>query len=1192
MSGCRPLLMAALLLPSLLSPLWAAQEWQQNRLTPLTRITVGPWDNLLPAVAADGSALYYTHTRNQIPTIQRQTQHDQVAVTVLPSSGDTTAAALSPDGSRLALISYADDAQGDLCVVLLTPVLEQGGTVGDEAAIDCISGGNNRAERTPFWLTNSRLGYLSRAPDAGGWDLQLFDTLTRQTTTLLRGEIFSPTASADGRYILYNTLDTRRSQRLMLYDQQQGEVLTLPTFDLPGRSGTYAFSRDGAYLYFSRYLSDTNHDQQIDGSDHSVAFRIPFQTLLDAAGPLLAEQLTSVADNCNFPATSSTHLYLTCAREGSLDIYRLPLTGMVPPSWGQPELQEAYTIARTYEERLLLINSLRYRHPSEGRQLLERLMVLHLQIGEESAVGFYLQQLESIYGRNNQPRLSQLYRTLHRLIVLATERKRDPAAVVSARYRRLATQAQQQFEGEAGLWTSLEKLALATLDASLQQPLLAMERLASVDLSDSFYPLERFLIFELYRDLLTQTQQVERLLTLYPNMYNAAELQLESQIYYALHTLRLIESLYADTAARLQALAQLPQPNSPALQSLFRAEQAAILLGEVDDPKSRNQQFKELSTLLRENGSDPLLRKALHTRAIEILGRAEQFETMELLSRNWLLGTHISEMEFYNSAEQYSLITMDKGYGLLAQGQSLAAYSTFYSAIRQTNDLEAHHQFITLGLTQGLNKEDNLAQSYQLLQQQGLLQDRQSYVAALQTLIRGQGGPQEQRASLLQAVIKQLQPLPQSGLGSAIPQLLLGYLYHEQLLLSQRGYQYDRALFQQAHHHYMLALDLGQDNQRISAAVWENLGWLHFDVRNYALSSAFLLKRGRYPFTHPDRAAAYYWALARSRFYNNEPEAALQAAEQALQQASKGGKLPLLPFKERQAFYALQAGEYARAVEGYSALERESGISPSNRLNMDLAQGFALFKSGQSEAARQLLQQLIEQSQQVEAQPAGGGRLLAALPARQQLIAYGLLAQVGDTPAEQQHYRQQRLQLLESLKQQGASLAMEEGRRLSLITQDYHLLAVQYEAAGRYTEMGAAIRSALKSALEWVEEGGGDAGPVIYRTHINLLSLAISHPDQLGLSKPLSTLAPAITRTLEAMELLYQQSSSHPLLARIAKLKILWSVYLSGNKGGLFGPQLQVILERLQATQMQHQQPLLYAELDQMVTHLLQRFGS
>ena len=284
-------------------------------------------------------------------------------------------------------------------------------------------------------------------------------------------------------------------------------------------------------------------------------------------------------------------------------------------------------------------------------------------------------------------------------------------------------------------WPRLISLVDAYYDYEIEHYDQALANLEQVDLAAPMLPLERYLAFDLYLRLLNDTKP-QRLLDIYPLMFNEPTLAGEASLYYAFNYLKLLNRVWPEAISRIEILTQqITQAQHPKVAELFRAEAASLELIQSQNQQAKNKAFKRLTDLLKNNQDDLLLRKAMHVRAIQILGAAEQFQYMELLSRHWLITTHISEMEFVNVAEQYAVITMDKAYGMLTRGELAKAYTTFYSAIRQTDDLEAHYQFVALGLSADLNKRDNLEKSYQLLEKQKLLGQNGNYVKSTALII-------------------------------------------------------------------------------------------------------------------------------------------------------------------------------------------------------------------------------------------------------------------------------------------------------------------------------------------------------------------------------------------------------------------------------------------------------------------------
>ncbi|MBF0220087.1 MAG: PD40 domain-containing protein [Gammaproteobacteria bacterium] len=1080
-------------------------SWRENRLIPLERITVGPWDNFDPTARSDNDTLYFTRSQNQIPRIylhkisQRQSQP-------LPGiEGDSKDPALSPNGKQLAYTAYHSDSRGDVCLLDLL-----------QEEKHCLTS-NNESDRSPFWIDNQHLGFLSKPPQENNWQLRVMNLHSSAQQTLLSGQISAATASHSGRYIILNQQLDNGQRQTVLYDRHDNSQRPLSPFDLPGVPGFYAFSSDDQQLYFNYHLSDTNHDQLIDGNDHSVAFRIDFAQLLSSDKPLLPEQLTSVSDNCSFPAISGEKLLLTCALDGSLDIYQAPLSGTVPIHWKRETLWDAHRSARSPQERLLLINAMRFRfgdlfNAANTIDLLERLLSLHLQTQELTAANYYIQQLQQRYlnhrDSNRRP-LAAFYRQLESYTRLLALKAAEPSGVITNRFERAAATLKSEVEGMRE-WPQLQQIILATLESSLNQPEAALARLNRLPQISTLLPLEQYLSFERYREL--YKDQPKRLLPHYSAMIHSSTLSPESRLYYAFNYLKLLAQSAESAAERHQQLieqAALETPEHP-LTQLFLGELAALELSQATAGQASNDLFRSFATLLKNNSKDPLLRRAMHTRAITILGDANRFELMELLSRNWLTTTHIDELDFIYSAEQYSIITMDKAYGMMQQKDLLRTYNTFYSAIRQTNDLEAYYQFVTLGLTAGLNRAENLKTSLDLLKQQKILTDRGSYVNALQQLHLTAELPATERTTSLQIIKQPLlaEPAPE-GLGAALYDLLLGYLSHEQLNISRNGFNYDKTLFEQAHHHYMMALDLGRDNSRISAAAWENLAWLHFEVGNYALAAGYFNHRMAYPFPHANNEVASRLSYARSLFYSNAGKTAAEEAQRALQLAQTTD-MPLAAIREKSAFYQMQAGDYGAAAKSYQQLMKESSaeLSGANLARILLAYGYCEMRSGNLTEARLLLQQsdaaAAKVDRQTPQQANASGKRLPYYPERQQLIAHGLMANMAkaenDNATALQH-RQLHLQLLQSLAGESNRFALKEAQRLSQVTRDLNQIAALHETLQQREEMASAIHAALQSAISWRQESDNPSGPPIYQTLLNYMTLAIEYPQQFASSE-------------------------------------------------------------------------------------------
>jgi hypothetical protein len=1113
----------------------AAQDWQNNRLSSLQKITVGPWDNFEASVSRDDQRIYFTRDRNQVPNIYQQQLSSINTQEFIGEQGDAKQPALSPDQTQLAFVFYGHDAQGDVCLQ----------TIGEDE-IRCITN-KNSADSSPFWIGNNELGYLRRDGIDAKQNIVIHSLSDEKKQAIYSGIISSPNASTDGRYIIFNLIsnvttgasstDLEVPRMLSVYDRQNQQLVQPPKMDLPGFTGTHKLSVDDQYLYFSHYLNDTNGDQRIDGNDNSILFRLPLQTWLSSRKALLPEQLTAVDQNCNFPTLSEQSLYVTCAFEGSLDIYRLPLGGVVPQAWNQQQLEEAHLSARSHADRLLLINTLRYRFQEDDSHLLERLLSNHLEIGELTAAQYYLDQLATLY-QTDKPKLTALYHILHELLTVKQSKQRIPVGIVTARFNRLANQARKNISQLDGA-DYLKLYVDSYLDFELGEYSKALTTLKKIDLKRSMLPLERYLIFSLLSQLLHS--EPELLIHYYPFMYRSTELNQEARIHYAFNFLKLQQQLEPDNKKRAIQLSKIIQASLPTeIKALFEIEQSILMMLNTTDQKEQTVGYKRLVKQLKTDRENHYLRKAAHIRAITQLGEAELFQFMELLSRHWLLITHISEMEFFNTAQQYSIITMDKAYGILASGNPVKAYNTFYSAIRQTNNLEAHYHFIALGLNPALNKQENLIQAYDDFEAKDLIGDNRHYAAALRIVIQAQLAP-KQAMKLWPQALSELALVKFGDVNLAMRDLLTGYIYHQQLIASKNGYNFDKLAYQKAHYHYMIALDLGRENHRISASVYENAAWLHFDTGQYAYSADLFSQRFKFGFPSDEAQLSALWAAARSSFYANDNQTAWEYSEQALNLSQKINIRELSPFVEKAAFYAQQAGKYTTAIHHYQTLfDNDGTLVGHNRSKALLSYAFTLMKNKELGAARERLNELLSFSTTLSTKAASSSLLLPLVSERQQLLAYGFLAKMATTPAEKIKHLQQRIGILKSLEGDTEKLGYSEIERTAFLSKDYINLALSFEQSGQLFQLRDATLNSLDTAMLWSLEIDDDAGPVIYNSLVNSLSLALSHADTFGNVNE-EAFTTQVTSTLETFSGMTFRSSA--IIVQEAKLQLLWHAY-------------------------------------------------
>lgn len=1120
-------------------PLWAdAPDWRNNQLLEPEKVTVGPSDNYQAQIDPVQNRLFFTRHQNLVSQPVQQNLETGQLRDLLPPDHDAKDPALAPNGRALALTSFRHNALGSICILPL---------FGEDRTLNCITPDGQRAW-LPFWVDNRTLGYLRRASDSRDQELVFHSLDSGREEVKARGRLSAPSVSRDGRYLVYQQHQGEQAG-MQLRDLKTGRDYGPLPLDLPGISSYAVINPDDGYLYFSHYLSDTSGDQQIDAEDHSVIFRAPLSQLQQARSPLLPEQLTSVTYNCNFPALADKQLYMTCAYEGSLDTYRLPLSGQLPAHWDLDDIKQAHSVASRPAERLLLLNQLRFRRGTQTSDL-ERLLANHLQMNELTAASYFAAQLEA--ETRDSAASAAFYQNLQALLHAKGQRQLQPRGQLSPTYRRLLTSIQTELQNEPE--TQIFKAWIAYLG---QEPEAAKQALAA------FPPSERSLAEYLRMELNLQlaTTPEERLEALLAAASNA-QVAPDARLFYAFHHLQLLARQGRPLEEQLTAVETAAQQlDDERLQDLYANERDLLLLAAASERSEERQLYQTISGRLRAYRDQPLMHRATHIRAIQVMGMAEKYDFMELMSRHWLTTTNIRHVGFAASAEQYATINLNRGYGSWAQGQEMTALNTFYSVLRQTSDLEALHNLLVLGLSPDADADlkDRMQRLYDQLVAEELLGNNALYAEALRPLL----GTSSPSTSRLETAAQRLQQLEVSGLDSGVRDLLLGSIYHRLLLADQDGYRQDSELAQRAHYHYMLGLDLAYRNPRVQAAVLENLGLLHFQRNNPGLAAEFFLQRLQLPWLNDEQEIWLHWRLARAYYYSNRYPAASRHAEKALALGQAQNSEHLIPLQERAAFYALQARHYEQAAAHYQTLLEGQQLSGNNAIKARSAQAYALFQLQKTTQAREAYQELLSELPNATAVAASNERLARFEPRRLEVQALGFLAQLASTPEEALDWLDQRRALLERMGSKDRRYSLDEPGRFSLLVQVRLQEAVLYEELEQYSEAATAMRRALSEARNYQEAGGPLGSQPVLQSLYNYLTLGSTYPE--AFAQEPRNLQRLYEATLDELHLeIFMPPANH--FQRL-KLQLLHAFYQWQREGTGELAQLEEQLNRLQSSE-------------------------
>lgn len=1138
-----------------------AQATETNQLVVLKQITVGPDDQYQGVLDPTEQWLVFTRKSDLAPHLCKQNLKTGEVTDVISPSADSQEPTFSPDG-KLAFTYFKFHASGDICY-------RKAQALNESDEIICLSVGAGD-HSSPFWKSNDELGYLTRDPDQQSSRIIIQNIHNGYVSTITEGLVWSPSMKPGGRFLFYSetshagqAADTK-NRSLSMIDLGTSERQAIH-FDLPGISGFPAVSSDEQFVYFSHYLNDTNHDNIIDANDNSVIFRIKIDELLKHNGTnksdvhLFPEQLTSVGTNCSLPHLFKDKLLATCNSNQSLNIFQIPLTGIVPSNWDETLLWNSHQTSRTYHDRILILNTMRFRYPDKysnikmhgAFELLERLLSDHIMADDMAASKYYghalLDDLRSgaVVDANYSNRKEDLELIL--LLFEAREKKLQQSSTeISPQFKREIERLKKNalaLSARTSVNPKISSLVLGFLESFLETPDTALTYLRKIREDDKFRPLERYLYFELAAWVLprkTTEHHPDTLKRLYFPMLLAPELNEETKIYYAALFLRDLGP--TPLKARLETLHELIEKTKSItfIYTLLKSEEICLRLIQAPenskDGATKLVVYQELDKIIIATSSDYFLRKAIYIRAINNFADASEFKFLNFIASNWIRYTKLHDTEYIYSKEIFTSATLERAYDSYGLGKAELASNYFHSSFNITDDLESHVGYMRSLLDAGkrkdiddlylnLRKRNFIGDSYKLVQAVLLLMDVKSKSPTAAPIYENMK-PVDQALELLESM--------QENRDSPVRYLLLGYCHLRKLLFTAKGYEVDMNQFEAAHKALMLAYDLARDDVRIAASALMNLALLHQRVQNHGMASKFFAKRKELGLSQADGLAEFEWLYARSLFYSDQPGKASEELNQVLQiinskpgeRGASGASGIAAAFLERRAFYLESDGQFEKAAAVYSELLKTNAISGERNLaKVLLSDGYCLFKLGRDKPAREILSRALEQA-----------KLSKNNEVRIKLLALGFLGQLGTTD-----------QRLAALKERNELLPYARD-----LIDDWASISIQIhlQMAKLYEKDNIAGASdEIAKALKLSESNGDATGYLsngIYNAIIDSTELALAHRNAGILSGDRAELLQKIvTKSLLAYDtqvprqafLVYQGLKIRLLLAALSKNK-------------------------------------------------------
>ncbi len=956
----------------------------------LQKLTVGPEDNFQATVSQNEDFFIFTEKLNFTPAIQIFDRKSSQKKNLLDEAGDSDQPSVDTKGERVLYRYFKNEARGEICILNL-------GTRQSECPK--LPAGERYS---PTWVSDTEFAFLLRPTASEKPKLLLYNLSDRSTRVLYEGYLSSPTAFHKSRQILVvESLPQGDKNWFVVIPVGEGKVRTY-VVEVQGRSGFPAISPDDQFVYFAHFISDSNNDQIIDANDRGVIFRYPIAEA-EKDGSLFPTQLTSLEQNCSYPWPMK-QLYITCDFEGSLDIYQLPLTGLVPADWDLKILRNAHGRARSYEERLLLLNHLTLKQPQISlEQRLLRFYSDYFYLEDNESSLYSLQRMKDLSVKNISSRDLQWAELMVELWQ-AWRQETAPVASGALEMKVLSLRRKSQTLPKDDL---NQKLFLAQVELVFKRYGEAKKILAAFQKSDFRNALQA----QIYYRLL-ETQLKAPNVTLaeaakdFEPLLKTSVLTRDDKLVFAFFAFEKFDH-YPEAEREIQIKQWQAIPFAAPLPSLLANELKAREVMKLTDAAAKRKLWFEMDKELQNHRDDYFLRRVLAMRMILNFAHGHEFEYLSYAASTFTKFVEKDDIE-YNYAIRFLIsVYLDQGYLLLSQGEYAKAAGHFFGSVLATDDLESHFNFIR---AKHLAKAaQDIPIRYAGLKKNQFVADSLIFVAAVQEMYNPKPNYDE--------VIKNLEGMTNDQ--SAIRFLLLGNSYLHKLIDSKKGVDFDRGLADQAHRNLVLSLDQGRENERLRAPTLENLGLLHAVISNFGLSAKYFEQRTTLPFLTVQDEAAIYWQWSKSLFKMGDESRSYEILKRATDKKTFP-KEWFLAGQFQLGFLAVINQSYDEALKHWQAVEPlQAQLSSLQKTHFLTLRGLALLRTGKKAEAQRDFQNVLSLTERSELSTTFAGQ-------RQRLHALGLQAQALSSPSEQVRFLTIREDLLLGLSSRLKDLKMKE----------------------------------------------------------------------------------------------------------------------------------------------------------------------
>lgn len=925
-----------------------AAAWAELR--PLVRLTAGRSDEFSQSPDPAGERFVFVSTESVAPLVTIATRRRLEARVLFDDGAPVASPVLSPDGKRVAYVSFRDDAKGDVCVR----------AVEGKDEPTCLTGSGTQ-DSNPLWAPDSASVYFLARRGVDG-----IPSLRRVTANAARpgsrddaGDavglegVAQAALSADGRFVAYVALDAgseavgvglapraRAMIRVADLANRESAAIDVPV-PFPGVSAFPAFSRAGDFLYLTQFVNDTNGDGVLDGRDAGVVLRVPFRRSpagVPSVDTAKTEQLTTAQVGCQYPTPAAKELFLTCAKDGSLDVYATALDGRLSSSLSDAELADEGASARSRFDKLLVRTRqlARAKNLEEERAVLRSIVRVHLSLREFDAAVFYLARFAKLASTEVEQREAMLLGelTAQRAAELRLGRGDLSATFVADAQARLA-RVTPFLSGFDPLTEALALLVAAEANDALGEKDLAVDLARRIPWpkiqdSDVLALLGKAQVEQTRRmDDRPAQLELDKRLAAHPALGEGSQLGWGA---------RLVRDALRGTkkSARDELLAKLAAEVPQAGAAAFRIAVARALLplAAATEEPTRAALFE----IYKANGGFER-RRALVEATMRAGAEANAGSLIANFAKTWVGFVEQGTAERPYAEALYRGVMLERAYLARAKKQHTAARADYFAVLLVTDSLEAIEGFVDMRRAEGKGDGVGDLVTHYGSERDERVQFARAYLAA-QALLSARG---DQHAALANAALAHLDAAADRFGATCELQHLWSVVEADRFLRTGAS---ERAAAAKAH--ARLALDLCAESPRFLASTRTVLATVEAALGNFGEVLTMLSARALLPAVDPNEGLATCLLRARAQYHVGDEASTLGAAraceELVAADPALDGFRALVT--QRRALYALGAGRFEEASEAFATLAKGATAEASEAQRLSVALGLAASELG------------------------------------------------------------------------------------------------------------------------------------------------------------------------------------------------------------------------------------------------------